>query len=113
VSHRPLVVASGLTIGDYLLWNWSLNTNHDVLALVSGLTLPLLVFLSAWLLTVSLARLIARSARLPAARRSRARLRSPAVATAPPTGGASATAGLMDPTPPSASSDSPPRKLAA
>ena len=40
MSRRPLVFVSGLTVGDYLLWNWSLNGNHDVLALVSGLTLP-------------------------------------------------------------------------
>ena len=40
MSHRPLVFVSGLTLGDYLLWNWSLNHNHDALALVSGLTLP-------------------------------------------------------------------------
>ena len=40
MSHRPLVFVSGLTVGDYLLWNWSLNSNHDVIALVSGLTLP-------------------------------------------------------------------------
>ena len=38
MSHRPLVFLSGLTVGDYLLWNWSLNGNHDVLALISGLT---------------------------------------------------------------------------
>jgi hypothetical protein len=37
VSHRPLVFVSGLTVGDYLLWNWSLNGSHDVVALVSGL----------------------------------------------------------------------------
>ena len=40
MSYRPLVLVSGLTLGDYLLWSWSLNHNHDVLALVSGLTLP-------------------------------------------------------------------------
>jgi len=34
VSARPLVFVSGLTVGDYLLWNWSLSGNHDVLALV-------------------------------------------------------------------------------
>ena len=40
VSHRPLAFVPGSPLGDYLLWNWSLNGNHDVLALVSGLTLP-------------------------------------------------------------------------
>jgi hypothetical protein len=63
VSHRPLALVSGLTVGDYLLWNWSLNGNHDVLALVSGLTLPPLAVACLWLFALSLARLIARSAR--------------------------------------------------
>jgi hypothetical protein len=63
VSHRPLVLVSGLTVGDYLLWNWSLNGNHDVLALVSGLTLPPLALATLWLLALSAARLIARSTR--------------------------------------------------
>ena len=68
MSHRPLVFVSGLTVGDYLLWNWSLNGNHDVLALVSGLTLPPLAVACLWLLALSVARLLARSARRPAAR---------------------------------------------
>jgi len=68
VSHRPLVFVSGLTVGDVLLWNWSLNANHDVLALVSGLTLPPLVVCWLWLLALSLARLIAHTLRKPAAR---------------------------------------------
>jgi hypothetical protein len=59
VSHRPLVFVSGLTVGDYLLWNWSLNGNHDVIALVSGLTLPPLAVACLWLLAVSFARLFA------------------------------------------------------
>jgi hypothetical protein len=71
VSHRPLVFVSGLTIADYLLWNWSLNTNHDVLALVAGLTLPPLAVSCLWLLALSAARVIARSARHPAARTRR------------------------------------------
>ena len=63
VSHRPLVLVSGLTVGDYLLWNWSLNHGHDVLALISGLTLPPLAIACLWLLAVSVARLLARSTR--------------------------------------------------
>jgi hypothetical protein len=62
-----LVVLIGLTLADYLLWNWSLNGslsgNRDVLALVSGLTLPPLAIGCLWLLTLSVARLIARSTR--------------------------------------------------
>jgi hypothetical protein len=63
VSHRPLAIVSGLTIGDYLLWNWSLNANHDVLSLISGLTLPPLVIAFLWLFARTVARLIARSTR--------------------------------------------------
>ena len=72
MSHRPLVFVTGLTVGDYLLWNWSLNGNHDVLALISGLTLPPLAVACMWLFAMSIARLIARSARRPAKRAGRA-----------------------------------------
>jgi hypothetical protein len=65
VSHRPLVFLSGLTAGDYLLWSWSLNGSHDVLALVSGLTLPPLAVACLWLLVLSVARVIASTARRP------------------------------------------------
>jgi hypothetical protein len=71
VSHRPLVLFSGLTVADYLLWNWSLNSNHDVLALVSGLTLPPLAVASLWLLSLTVARLIAHLARRPTGRTGR------------------------------------------
>jgi hypothetical protein len=63
VPHRPLVFVSGLTFGDYLLWNWSLNGNHAVLALASGLTLPPLAVTCVWLLALALARLIAHATR--------------------------------------------------
>jgi hypothetical protein len=76
VFHRPLAIVSGLTIGDYLLWNWSLNGHHDVLALVSGLTLPPLTIVFLWLLAVSLARMIASTTRHSRARSvGRARVR--------------------------------------
>ncbi len=71
MSHRPLVFVSGLTVADYLLWNWSLNSNHDALALVFGLTLPPLAVASLWLLSLSIARVIARSARRPTERAGR------------------------------------------
>lgn len=74
MSSRPLVFVSGLTFGDYLLWSWSLNHNHDVLALISGLTLPPLAVAWAWLMILSLARLIARFVR-PAALAARERRR--------------------------------------
>jgi len=63
VSHRPLALVFGLTIGDYLLWSWSLNGSHDVLALVSGLTLPPLAVACLWLLVLTLTHLVARSTR--------------------------------------------------
>jgi hypothetical protein len=79
VPHRPLVFVSGLTFADYLLWNWSLNSNHAVLALVSGLTLPPLAVACLWLLTLALGRVIAyttsRSVELVGVRRRRRRRR--------------------------------------
>ena len=68
VSFRPLVFVIGLTVGDYLLWNWSLNGNHDVLALVAGLTLPPLAVACVWLAAVDVARLLASRAVRPGAR---------------------------------------------
>lgn len=63
MSYRSLVLVSGLTVGDYLLWSWSLSGNHEVLALVSGLTLPPLAVACVWLLVLTVARLIAHLAR--------------------------------------------------
>jgi hypothetical protein len=70
VPIRPLVFLSGLTLGDYLLWNWSLNANHAVLALISGLTLPPLAVACLWLLALALGRLIARGTTVPRRRRA-------------------------------------------
>jgi len=79
VSYRPLALVSGLTLGDYLLWNWSLNANHDVLALVSGLTLPPLALACAWMIALTLIRLVGgttrRSARAAASGRGQAAAR--------------------------------------
>jgi hypothetical protein len=66
VSHRPLrplVVVVVLAGGDYLLWNWSLSHNHDILALVAGMTLPPLLIALVWLVVVGSGRLIASTAR--------------------------------------------------
>jgi hypothetical protein len=76
VTHRPLVLVSGLTLGDYLLWNWSLNHNHDVLAVVAGLTLPPLALAWLWLLAVALVRLTARTTRRSSQRAGGRRARS-------------------------------------
>jgi hypothetical protein len=83
VSHRPLAIVTGLTIGDYLLWNWSLNANHDVLALASGLTLPPLTITFLWLLALTGARLVARSSRANHRRAARAQRARVARAAAP------------------------------
>jgi hypothetical protein len=71
VSHRRLVLVSGLTLGDYLLWNWSLSGGHDVLAIVSGLSLVPLVLITASLLAVTTARALARTPLPPVRRRRR------------------------------------------
>ena len=49
VSRRPLVTVPALTLGDLLLWHWSLAAHHEVLALASGLSLPPLLVASMWL----------------------------------------------------------------
>jgi hypothetical protein len=73
VSRATLVTVPVLTLGDLLLWHWSLAGGHDLLALVSGLTfLPLLVA-SIWLLVITLVRVLARGARRPFARLNRSR----------------------------------------
>ena len=64
MSRRTPVLVLGLTVGDYLLWNWSLNGNHDVIALISGLTLPPLALVSLWVLGFGAVRTIAAAGRL-------------------------------------------------
>jgi len=63
-----LVIVVLLALCDYLLWNWSLSANHDVLALVSGMTLIPLLLALAWLVVLAVGRLLA-----SVAQRSRAR----------------------------------------
>jgi hypothetical protein len=114
VFHRPLALLSGLTLGDYLLWNWSLSGNHDVLALVSGLTLPPLAIACLWLLALGLGRWIARSrprSRVQVGRRRDGVNRHPEH----PARGPTTTAGPLDQTPASATTSSAPTrgKLAA
>ena len=118
MSRRPLVFVVGLTLGDYLLWNWSLNGNHDVIALVAGLTLPPLAVIAAWLLAVSAARLVARIARRPA---RTVRDGAPRRRTAPIAGAAAGSRGAPLGVPEAgeeaiaaeASDSAPPRRLAA
>jgi len=73
------VLVCGLTAGDYLLWNWSLSGNHDLLALVSGLTLPPLAAACLLLFALTAGRTASRLTRrsiVPAmSRRTAARVR--------------------------------------
>jgi hypothetical protein len=62
---RPLVCVLLLALGDYALWNWSLSANHDIVALISGMTLIPLLIASVWLLALTGAHLLARAARRP------------------------------------------------
>lgn len=114
MSHRPLVFVSGLTVADYLLWNWSLNSNHDVLALVSGLTLPPLAVGCLWLLALTVARLVAFSARRPYGRAGARRARRVNAATRARRQRADSGAGALEQSPASSSAASgSSRKLAA
>jgi predicted lipid-binding transport protein (Tim44 family) len=123
-----LALVSGLTIGDYLLWNWSLNANHDVLSLISGLTLPPLVIACLWLLAVGVARGLARTTRRPPVTASRGRAshgasdtsgarrraaRQPSAATGDPAASASASAAGAAESSASAPTPASSRKLAA
>jgi hypothetical protein len=73
VHRRPLAIVFVLAVGDYLLWNWSLGGSHDVLALISGLTLVLLVIALLWLVALNAGRLLARLAQRQPARQTAAR----------------------------------------
>lgn len=72
-----------LTLGDYVLWNWSLSNSHDIVALASGMTLIPLLIASAWLLAVAGAHLIAGIARRHSGVSARNRTRHPATETHP------------------------------
>jgi hypothetical protein len=62
-----LAVVGVLALGDYLLWNWSLGANRDVVALIAGVTLiPLLIAL-AWLLVLTAVRSLASFVQRPRA----------------------------------------------
>ena len=63
VRYRALALPLALTCGDYLLWNWSLASGHDIVALAAGLTLLPLIALSGGLVGVAALSLVARLAR--------------------------------------------------
>ena len=99
VSRRPLVTVPALTLGDLLLWHWSLTAPHTVLAIVAGLTLPPLLVASMWLVGLAFVRLLARGVRAPLTHvsrtrggRSRSRTATPSRAVAEATGGTAAVA---------------------
>ncbi len=56
---------AALAGGDYGLWKWALAGNHQVLAIVCGLTLPPLALAFAWLLVVSAWRLFSEATSRP------------------------------------------------
>jgi len=58
VSPRRLVLVSGLTLADYLLWNSSIGGGNSVLAIISGLSLVPLVLGTASLFVLSVVRLL-------------------------------------------------------
>ncbi|MGZ5958557.1 MAG: hypothetical protein ACXWLI_09110 [Myxococcaceae bacterium] len=126
MSRRPLVTVPALTLADLLLWHWSLAAHHEILALVSGLSLPPLLLASMWLVALACVQLLARGVRVPLTAVSRGRvarasarareLATPAAAV--PTAHGPAATRSTAPRPaqvPVASADRkrPPRKLAA
>ena len=69
--HRRLALSVVLTIGDFLLWEWSVADNRYILALVAGLALVPLAIATLWLLAVGVARALTRTARAPGIRHDR------------------------------------------
>jgi hypothetical protein len=89
------VLVTGLTLGDYLLWNSSLDSGRDVLAIISGLSLPPLAIVWLWLVGLTVARaLTPRPRAVPVRRRTGDPARGPASSGSPaPVHGASRSAG--------------------
>jgi hypothetical protein len=110
VSHRPLVFLPALTVGDYLLWNWSVGGDHDVLALVSGFSLPPLAVASIWLLALGLIRLVAGATRRSNSHSARSNRRAEQKRRGPVVAGERAA---NEHTTPTRTADRPSRKLAA
>jgi hypothetical protein len=65
MSYVPLASFAGLTLGDYGLWKWSLAGNHQVLAVVFGLTLPPLAVAFLWVLVLGAMRTLSALTRRP------------------------------------------------
>jgi hypothetical protein len=58
VRLRVLPFLLALTVADYALWDWSIADGHDIVSLVSGLTLLPLAAATLALLAVGAARLV-------------------------------------------------------
>jgi len=105
-----------IIVGDYLLWNWSLGGNHEVLALVAGLTLPPLAAFWLWMCACAMWRALVSSTERRTQRADhgirRERLGTGVRARARRSHARQATASREDPATAPASSG-PPRKLAA
>ena len=65
MPYVPLTSFAALTLADYGLWKWSLAGNHQVLAVVFGLTLPPLAVAFLWVLVVGAMRLLSSVTRRP------------------------------------------------
>jgi hypothetical protein len=69
VRLRALPLLLVLTGGDYALWDWSIADGHDLVSLLSGLTLLPLAAATLALLAVGVARLLGFALERQAARR--------------------------------------------
>jgi len=67
VRLRALLFLLVLTVGDYLLWQWSIAGSHDILSLLAGFTLVPLAAVSAWRLALAAAGLLSRVLGRPSA----------------------------------------------
>jgi hypothetical protein len=74
VRPRALLFLLALTVGDYLLWQWSIAGGHDVVSLLAGCTLVPLAAVSAYRLALAGASLLSWTARRT---RARSRVTSP------------------------------------
>jgi hypothetical protein len=68
VRLRALPLLLALTAADYALWRWSIANNHDVVSLVSGLTLLPLLAATLALLALAATRLLGFALKRPSAR---------------------------------------------
>jgi hypothetical protein len=116
VRLRAVAILLAGTAGDYLLWDWSIASSHDILSLVSGLTLLPLAALSVGVVALAGARGLSRvvglgraAGRVPVRVRGSSRARATRAREDYPSDNPSPHAGPLSPTP----SHSSPDRLAA